>query len=152
LFKSITPPRNVSSLKRNLCKVEGFEGIPTCALYLSLLEKAPAEDLTRLSLCGLGSSELAPMALVVLNDTEVEKRLAASNNLDSNTLPEWPHERQYGEHLFPHKVYLLISRQSIIVPMIMRVRLYRRHPLMKPTRLWVALTRSPFPRLTTALL
>lgn len=94
LFKSITPPRNVASLKRNLYKVEGFEGIPTCDLYLSLSEKAPAEDLTRLSLDGSGSSELDPMALV-LNVTEVEKRLVASNNLNSNTLSEWPHEQRY---------------------------------------------------------
>ncbi|KIK03629.1 hypothetical protein K443DRAFT_94770 [Laccaria amethystina LaAM-08-1] len=112
LFKSITPPRNVSSLKRNLCKVEGFEGIPTCALYLSLSEKAPAEDLTRLSLCGLGSSELAPMALVVLNDTEVEKRLAASNNLDSNTLPEWPHERQYVHYRTYDNAGKIVSKTS----------------------------------------
>ena len=151
MYKSITPPRNITSLKRNIWKVEGFEGIPTCALYLSLLEKAPAEDLTRLPLRGSGSSELDPMALV-LNDMEVEKRLAASNNLDSNMLPEWPHEQRYGERLFPHNVSLLTSRQSIIVLMMTRVRLCRRRLLMKPTRLWVALTHSPFPRLTTALL
>jgi len=151
LFKSITPPRNVASLKRNLWKVEGFEGIPACDLYLSLSEKAHAEDLTRLPLRGSGSSELDPMALV-LNVTEVEKRLTASINLDSNTLPEWPYEQRYGECLFPHKIYLLISRQFIIVLMMTRVRLCRRRPLMKPTRLWVALTRSPFPHLTTALL
>ena len=150
-FKSITPPRNIASLKRNLWKVEGFQGIQTCALHLSLSEKAPAEDLTRLPLRGSGSSELDPMALV-LNGTEVEKRLAMSNNLDSNTLPEWPHEQRYGERLFPHKVYLLTSRQSTIVLMMTRVRSYRRRLLMKPTHLWVALTRSPFPRRTTALL
>ena len=151
LFKSITPPRNITSLKKNIWKVEGFEGIPSCALYLSLSEKAPAEDLTRLPLRGSGSSELDPMALV-LNDTEVEKRLAVSNNLDSNTLPEWLHEQHYGERLIPQQVYLLTSCQLIIVLMMTRVRLYRRRLLMKPTRLWVALTHSPFPRLTTALL
>ena len=91
------------------------------------------------------------MALV-LNVTEAEKRLAVSNNLDLNTLPEWPHEQRYGKRLFPHKIYLVISRQFIIALMMMRVRLCRRRPLIKPTRLWVALTRSPFPHLTTAFL
>ena len=102
LFKSITPPRNITSLKRNIWKVEGFEGIPTCALYLSSSEKAPAEDLARLPLRGSGSSELDPMALV-LNDTEVEKRLAASNNLDSNTLPYGPTNNIMVSAYFPNK-------------------------------------------------
>lgn len=110
-FKSITPPRNVASLKRNIWKVEGFEGIPTCALYLSLSEKAPAEDLTRLPPRGSGSSELDPMALV-LNVTEVEKRLAASNNLDSDTLPEWPHEQRYVHYRTYDDAGEIVSKTS----------------------------------------
>ncbi|KIK03655.1 hypothetical protein K443DRAFT_676650 [Laccaria amethystina LaAM-08-1] len=111
LFKSITPPRNVASLKRNLCKVEGFDGIPTCTLYLSLSEKAPAEDSTRLPLRGSGSSELDPMALV-LNDTELEKILEVSSNLDSHTLPEWPHEQHYVHYRTYDDAGEIVSKTS----------------------------------------
>jgi len=40
-IKSITPPCNVISLKRHLWKIEAFDGIPMCSLYLSLSEKTP---------------------------------------------------------------------------------------------------------------
>jgi hypothetical protein len=103
LIKSITPPRNVASLKRHLWKIEGFDGTPACTLYLSFSEKAPAEDLTRLLLrgsLGSGSPELDPMALVV-DTPQVEKRTLAETKAQANMLPEWPHEQRYGGRLFP---------------------------------------------------
>lgn len=96
LFKSITPPRNVASLKRHLWKVEGFDGSPACTLYLSSSVNTPAEDLARLPPRGQGSgsSELDPIALVV-DTSEVEKRLVAARKADLKTFPDWPHKQPY---------------------------------------------------------
>lgn len=97
LVKSVAPPRNIGSLKKHLWKIEDLDGTPTNTLYLSLSEKAPANDLTHLQLKGgpsPGSSELDPMALVV-ESPKLRKKLAAGSKVDSKTLPEWPHEHRY---------------------------------------------------------
>jgi hypothetical protein len=110
LIKSLAPPRNVASLKKHLWKIEDFDGTPTNTLYLSLSEKAPADDLTRLPLTGgprSGSSELYPMALVV-ETPNLRKKLAAASKVDSKSLPEWRHEQSYSGRLIPFSREILI--------------------------------------------
>ncbi|EDR04421.1 uncharacterized protein LACBIDRAFT_295048 [Laccaria bicolor S238N-H82] len=54
--RSVPPPRTAASLKRHLCKIEGFSAPESCTLYLSLSENVPVDGGTRLSLQG----ELGP--------------------------------------------------------------------------------------------
>jgi len=64
----VAPPHTAASLKKYVCRVEGFETAEKCTLFLSLVEKIPIGDDTRLSLrakSGPGVSELEPMALIV---------------------------------------------------------------------------------------
>ena len=110
MIKSVAPPRNVASLKKHLWKIEELDGPPTNTLYLSLSEKTPADDLTRLPLKGgpgSGSSELYPMALVVVTPRlRNRERFATASEVEM--LPEWPHEQSYGGHLiaFSRERYL----------------------------------------------
>ena len=97
--KSIAPPRTVASLKKYLCKIEGYQ-VETgkCNLYLSLGEKTPVEDSSRLALrgnSGAGSSEFDPVALIV---GVKEKRMKAPDMVDLKKLNQWPEEdtRRYG--------------------------------------------------------
>ena len=151
-IKSITPPRNVASLKRHLWKVEGFDGTPACTLYLSSSVNAPAEDLVRLPPRGLGSgsSELDPIALVV-DTPEVEKRSAGVRMADLTTFPEWPHKQLYGTRLLLVRANPLIFFQCITVFIMRTARLRQRRPLIRLTHPWVALTCSAFRHLITAL-
>ena len=50
LSKSVPPPRTAASLKRYLCRTEGFEKPDNCDLYLSLSERAPLDDSVHLLL------------------------------------------------------------------------------------------------------
>ncbi|KIJ97706.1 hypothetical protein K443DRAFT_9716 [Laccaria amethystina LaAM-08-1] len=66
--RSVPPPRTAASLKRHLCKIEGFSAPESCALYLSLSENVQVDSGTRLSLqgdLGPGLSSSDPVALVV---------------------------------------------------------------------------------------
>jgi hypothetical protein len=66
--RSLPPPRTAASLKRHLCKIEGFSAPESCTLYLSLSENVPVDGGTRLSLqgdFGPGLSSSDPVALVV---------------------------------------------------------------------------------------
>ena len=77
----MAPPRTAASFKKYVCRIEGIEAPEKCTLFLSLLEKLPIRDDTRLSLrakSGPGLSELEPMALIV--DTQAcHKRLPAAS-------------------------------------------------------------------------
>lgn len=81
LSKSVAPPHTAASLKKYVCRIEGFETAEKCTLFLSLEEKIPIGDDTRLPLrakSGPGLSELEPMALIV--DTRAcHKRSPASS-------------------------------------------------------------------------
>ena len=102
--KSIAPPRTVASLKKYLCKIEGYQ-VETgkCNLYLSLGEKTPVEDSSRLALrgnSGAGSSEFDPVALIV---GAKETRMKAPDMVDFKKLDQWPEEdaRRYGTLSLP---------------------------------------------------
>ncbi|EDR08950.1 uncharacterized protein LACBIDRAFT_326590 [Laccaria bicolor S238N-H82] len=88
--RSVAPPHTAASLKKHLCKVEGFSAAPeSCALYLSLSEKVPVDGAARLSFrgdLGPGSSSLDPLALVV-GSQESGKRSPASNK--TGALDQW---------------------------------------------------------------
>ena len=109
-FKSIAPPRTAASLKKYLCKIEGYQVEPgMCNLYLSLGEKTPVEDSSRLALrgnSGAGSSEFDPVALIV---GVKEKRMKAPDMVDLKKLDRWPEEeaRRYGA------LSLSVSRSSL---------------------------------------
>ena len=78
--RSVPPPRTAASLKRHLCKIEGFSAPESCTLYLSLSENVPVDGSTRLSLqegFGPGLSSSDPVALVV-SAQESGKRSPAS--------------------------------------------------------------------------
>jgi hypothetical protein len=97
--KSMAPPRTAASLKKYLCKIEGFEVEPgKCNLYLSLGEKTPVADSSRLALrgnSGAGSSEFDPVALII--DVK-QKRMTAPGTVDVKKLDQWPEEdaRRFG--------------------------------------------------------
>jgi len=99
--KSIAPPRTVASLKKYLCKIEGYQVEPgKCNLYLSLGEKTPVEDSSRLALrgnSGAGLSEFDPVALILIVGVK-EKRMKAPDMVDLKKLDQWPEEkaRRYG--------------------------------------------------------
>ena len=90
LSKSVAPPHTAASLKRYVCRIEGIEAPEKCTLFLSLLEKIPIGDDTRLSLrakSGPGLSELEPMALIV--DTQAcHKRSPAARKPPLERLDE----------------------------------------------------------------
>ena len=93
--------RIAASLKSYLYRIEGFELLEHCNLYLSLSEKAPLDDSTHLRLRGEnapGSFEFDPIALVV-NSAALQKRSAGGSTTGS-TQPfgEFNKERQYGAH------------------------------------------------------
>lgn len=96
----MTPPHTVTSLKRLICRIEGFASPGSdisYKLYSSLSEKVPLEDSARLSLRGNpgpGSSETDPMALMI-EVSAVEKRSTAASTLDPKSLPEWSDEPRY---------------------------------------------------------
>jgi hypothetical protein len=91
LTKAVAPPHTVSSLKRYLCKIEGFPGAEKSDLYEALSSHcAIMLDSTRISLLGqsgIGSSVDDPAALVIGNK-DVEKR--AGNTDVSKDLSETP--------------------------------------------------------------
>jgi hypothetical protein len=94
--KSVAPPRTAASLKKYLCKIEGYPGKGN--LYLSLGEKTPLDDSSRLALrgdSGAGSSEFDPVALIV---GVKEKRMKAPDMVDLKKLDQWAEEeaRCYG--------------------------------------------------------
>ena len=79
--RSVPPPRTAASLKRHLCKIEGFSAPESCTLYLSLSDNVPADGGTRLSLqgdFGPGLSPSDPVALVV-SPQESGQRFPASD-------------------------------------------------------------------------
>ena len=77
----MAPPHTAASMKKYVCRIEGFETAEKCTLFLSLMDKIPIGDDTRLSLrakSGPGLSELEPMALIV--DTQAcHKRSPAAS-------------------------------------------------------------------------
>ena len=79
LSRSVATPHTAGSLKLRLRKIEGFEELQDCDLYLSISEKSYVEDSTRLSLrgqVGPGLSKDDPVALVV---SDPEKRSGVSS-------------------------------------------------------------------------
>ena len=97
LPKLITPPLTASSVKKHLCKIEGFSGA-TSTLYESLSSQTAVEDTSRLSLrgsTGPGLSEDDPIVLVVGAQDRKLQLLRRSVPLDS--LPEARHANpRYG--------------------------------------------------------
>jgi hypothetical protein len=99
LTKAVAPPHTVSSLKRYLCKIEGFPGAENSDLYETLSsQSAIMPDSTRISLLGqsgIGSSVDDPAALVIGNK-DFEKR--AGDTDVSKDLPETPDttDTRYG--------------------------------------------------------
>ena len=91
LTKAVTPPHTVSSLKRYLCKIEGFAEAKNSDLYETLpSQSAITPDSTRISLLGqsgIGSSVDDPAALVMGNK-DFEKRAGSTDVLKD--LPETP--------------------------------------------------------------
>ena len=91
ITKAVAPPHTVSSLKRYLCKMEGFPGAENSDLYETLSsQSAMMPDSTRISLLGqsgIGSSVDNPAALVIGN-TNFGKR--ARNTDLGKDLPERP--------------------------------------------------------------
>ena len=91
--RSVAPPHTAASLKKHLCKVEGFSAPESCALYLSLSENVPVDGAARLSFrgnLGPGSSSLDPLALVV-GPQESGKRSPAS--IKTGALGQWTGEQ-----------------------------------------------------------
>ena len=103
--KSVAPPRTVASLKKYLCKIEGYQvEIGKCNLYPSLGEKIPVEDSSRLALrgnSGAGSSEFDPVGLIV--GAKETPRMKAPDMADLKKLDQWPEEdaRRYGALSLP---------------------------------------------------
>jgi len=95
LPKSLAPPQTVLSLKKHLCKIEGFSG-SSAILFDSLSSNAALEELTLLKLWGhLGVSPREPIVLVV---PEMKRSYAyATNKLIEN--PE-PLETRYSASKF----------------------------------------------------
>ena len=95
LFKSITPPCNVASLKKSIFGRSKVLTVSQPVPCISLSEKAPADDSTRLPFqggAGSGSSEIDARALVV-NIPEIQKRSAPAKTAASKTLHESPIDR-----------------------------------------------------------
>ena len=70
LSKAVTPPHTAASLKRHLCKIEGFSGSENAYLYWSLLSQTILDNSSRLALMnhyGPGSSEKEPVVLLIKN-------------------------------------------------------------------------------------
>ena len=104
LSKSVPPPRTAASLKRYLCRTEGFEKPDNCDLYLSLSERAPLDDSVHLLLRenpGPGSGENEPMVLLV------NVPAAGKRSLAETPVPEQVAEEvlQYGVHLPADEIY-----------------------------------------------
>ena len=91
LTKAVVPPHTVLSLKRYLCKIEGFPGTDNSDLYETLSKHSPImPDSTRISLLGqsgIGSSVDDPAALVI-GSKDFEKRAGKTDI--SKDLPEAP--------------------------------------------------------------
>jgi len=97
----VAPPHTAASLKKYVCQVEGFETAEKCTLFLSLMEKIPIGDDTRLSLqakSGPGLSELELMALIVDTHTCHKRSLAASKPLSEEFNETATH---YGDSSIP---------------------------------------------------
>jgi hypothetical protein len=65
---AVTPPHTVLSLKKCLCRVEGFKDGQTMELFDSCTAQSPMDDKSTISLLtesGPGSSQHKPLALVV---------------------------------------------------------------------------------------
>ncbi|EDR09192.1 uncharacterized protein LACBIDRAFT_296570 [Laccaria bicolor S238N-H82] len=104
--RSVPPPRTAASLKRHLCKIEGFSAPESCTLYLSLSENVPVDGGTRLSLqadLGPGLSTSDPVALVV-SPQESGNRSPAS--VETRALGE------IGEQVQTHYVYYRIYDEN----------------------------------------
>jgi hypothetical protein len=68
LGMAVTPPHTVLSLKKCLCRVEGFKDGQTMELFDSCTAQSPMDDKRTISLLtesGPGSSQCKPLALVV---------------------------------------------------------------------------------------
>ncbi|EDR06891.1 uncharacterized protein LACBIDRAFT_328667 [Laccaria bicolor S238N-H82] len=102
--KSIAPPRTAASLKKYLCKIEGYQIEPgKFNLYLSLGEKTPVEDSIRLALkgnSGAGSSGFDPVALII---GVKEKRMKAPDMVNVKELDQWP-EKEARRYVY-YRVY-----------------------------------------------
>ena len=88
LPKLITPPLTASSVKKHLCKIEGFPGA-TCTLFESLSSQTAVEETSRLSLrgsTGPGLSEDDPIVLVVWSQDGSRK--LSSRVVSLKNLPE----------------------------------------------------------------
>jgi len=100
LSKSVTPPHTAASLKKHLCSCEGFKATEKCDLHLSLSEKIPVEDSTRIPLRGgdgPGMSESEPMALVI--DVSIaEKRLSGKSARAQIAVPKWQGKQRHSAH------------------------------------------------------
>ena len=88
LPKSLTPPRTILSLKKYLCKIEGFAGL-SAILFESPSSDAVVRDFRLLKLCDrLGVSSREPMALFVeVAKMKRQARSRAANNLIENPDP-----------------------------------------------------------------
>ena len=113
--RSVAPPHTAASLKKHICRIEGFELFTKCTLYSSLSDQAPVEDSARLALRGTsgpGVSEVDPVVLVV-DGSDAEKRSKVSS-VEVKDLAEWSSTRLYGaclvteDHTFPLR-HVLIS-------------------------------------------
>ena len=100
--RSVPPPRTAASLKRHICKIEGFSAPQSCTLYLSLSEKVPVDGVTRLSLqgdFGPGLSSSDPVALVV-GPQETGNRSLASVETRALDQVEEQVQTRYGAYSF----------------------------------------------------
>ena len=122
--RSVAPPHTAASLKKHICRIEGFELFTKCTLYSSLSVQAPVEDSARLGLRGTygpGVSEVDPVVLVV-DVSDVKKRSKVSS-VEVKDLVEWSSTRPYGvslvakDYTFP-LYHVLIS----VLPCIRRGR------------------------------
>ena len=95
--RSVAPPHTAASLKKHICRIEGFDLFTKCTLYLSLSDQAPVEDSARLALRGTsgpGVTEVDPVVLVV-DVSDVKKRSKVSS-VEVKDLVEWSSTRLYG--------------------------------------------------------
>ena len=95
--RSVAPPHTAASLKKHICRIEGFDLFTKCTLYSSFSDQAPVEDSTRLALRGTsgpGVSEVDPVVLVV-DVSDAEKRSKVSS-VEVKDLAEWSSTRLYG--------------------------------------------------------
>ena len=98
----VPPPRTAASLRRHICKIEGFSVPESCNLYLSLSENVPVDGATRLFLQGDFGPGLSSSDPVALDVGPKEKGMQSLVSVETRALDQVEEQVQtrYGAYSF----------------------------------------------------